>query len=186
MSAMVPVDDTRRIALVDLLDRVLGGGVVNHRRDHAVAGRRGHGADLAAHPHRLGQRTGAGPESAGHTRWLIRANRRGSAELMVNTQNANHTATVDGVAAHIARWPGYPAGHEPPGGVKEARNPSAHPSEQSIAVHDTAETRLSSRRHSREPDHAPNLLPVSLHPQWRRTPTADPRTAWGLVRVRQR
>ncbi|MFC9838142.1 gas vesicle protein [Rhodococcus sp. NPDC127530] len=28
MSEMVPADDTRRIALVDLLDRVLGGGVV--------------------------------------------------------------------------------------------------------------------------------------------------------------
>lgn len=28
MSEMVPSDDTRRIALVDLLDRVLGGGVV--------------------------------------------------------------------------------------------------------------------------------------------------------------
>ncbi|MDF3307101.1 gas vesicle protein [Rhodococcus sp. T2V] len=28
MSEMVPTDDTRRIALVDLLDRVLGGGVV--------------------------------------------------------------------------------------------------------------------------------------------------------------
>jgi len=28
MSEMVPEDDTRRIALVDLLDRVLGGGVV--------------------------------------------------------------------------------------------------------------------------------------------------------------
>ncbi len=28
MSDMVPADDTRRIALVDLLDRVLGGGVV--------------------------------------------------------------------------------------------------------------------------------------------------------------
>ncbi|BAH48583.1 gas vesicle protein [Rhodococcus opacus] len=28
MSEMVPTEDTRRIALVDLLDRVLGGGVV--------------------------------------------------------------------------------------------------------------------------------------------------------------
>ncbi|MFE4498468.1 gas vesicle protein [Rhodococcus sp. NPDC056743] len=28
MSEIVPADDTRRIALVDLLDRVLGGGVV--------------------------------------------------------------------------------------------------------------------------------------------------------------
>ncbi len=28
MSEMVPASDTRRIALVDLLDRVLGGGVV--------------------------------------------------------------------------------------------------------------------------------------------------------------
>ncbi|MDF2894168.1 MAG: hypothetical protein K0Q46_954 [Rhodococcus erythropolis] len=28
MSELVPADDTRRIALVDLLDRVLGGGVV--------------------------------------------------------------------------------------------------------------------------------------------------------------
>ncbi|MDV7242957.1 MULTISPECIES: gas vesicle protein [Rhodococcus] len=28
MSEMVPADDTRQIALVDLLDRVLGGGVV--------------------------------------------------------------------------------------------------------------------------------------------------------------
>ncbi|MFC9555909.1 gas vesicle protein [Rhodococcus sp. NPDC056960] len=28
MSDLVPADDTRRIALVDLLDRVLGGGVV--------------------------------------------------------------------------------------------------------------------------------------------------------------
>jgi len=185
MSDMVPADDTRRIALVDLLDRVLGGGVViTGEITLSLAD-----VDMV----RISLRTLIASVSAlepapnpPDTRWLIRANRRGSAELVVNTQNANHTATVDGVAAHIARWPGYPAGHEPPGGVKEARNPPAHPSEQSIAVHDTAETRLSSRRHSREPDHAPNLLPVSLHPQWRQTPTADPRTVWGLVRVRQR
>ncbi len=42
-----------------------------------------------------------------------------------NKHAADHTATVDGVAAPIARWPGTPPPEpNPPGGVKEA--PATH------------------------------------------------------------
>ncbi len=59
----------RRIALVDLLDRVLGGGVVVAGRDHPVDRRRRHGAHLPAHARVVGQcadpATDEKPENAG-------------------------------------------------------------------------------------------------------------------------
>jgi len=92
MVPAVPADDTRRIALVDLLDRVLGGGVVI--TDEITLSL----ADVE----------------------MVRISLR-------NKHAADHTATVDGVAAPITRWPGTPPEPNPPAGSRKPRNTPAHP-----------------------------------------------------------